>query len=90
MTDYEFPQLNPAGPIPAPNTRTCGDRPAVRAGRELSAYGDGTYAESKVQQKASQEAAQAARTGNGAYGNMREVETQPSDSAEFEAFDPSA
>ena len=91
MTDYQFPEINPKGPIPAPNTKSRDARPAVRAGRELSAYGDQDYPESCLQSQrrgTTQSTSQSDRTGNAAYGNMRDPE--PSDTTAFEAFDPSA
>lgn len=91
MTDYRFPEINPRGPIPAPNTQSRDARPALRAGRELSAYCDNDYPESCLQaeRRAAHEGLSATdRTGNAAYGNMRDPE--PSDSTSFEAFDPNS
>ena len=52
MTDYVFPEANPQGPVPAPNSIHGPDRPSARAGRELSAYGDKSYPEASVSQHA--------------------------------------
>ena len=76
MSEYAFPEANPQGPIPAPNSIHCADRPAARAGRELSAYGDQTYPEACVSQHAQ------------AYGRSDEDEGQTDDSSAFGGFEP--
>ena len=76
MSEFTFPEANPQGPIPAPNSIHSADRPAARAGRELSAYGDQTYPEASVSQHAQ------------AYGRSEQDEPQPSDSTMFGDFQP--
>ena len=76
MSEFTFPEANPQGPIPAPNSIHSADRPAARAGRELSAYGDQTYPEASVSQHAQ------------AQGVAQQGEPQPSDSTMFGDFQP--
>ena len=76
MSEFAFPEANPQGPIPAPNSIHSADRPAARAGRELSAYGDQTYPEASVSQHAQ------------AQGVAQQSGSQPSDSTLFGDFEP--
>ena len=80
MSPYRFPEANPQGPIPGPNTIHCTDRPAARAGRELSAYGDQSYPQAQVNPQA--------RYGRAQPATDRRGEPQSGDSSLFGDFEP--